>query len=176
MASTHTSPIRPSALHYAVFIFFALFLLWYIVSTGDSRILIWALPTLVFLLLIPMLLTYMSQKEYEGLIPVYEAESRSVKIREINEKLISKPVRVEALVEEVRFRYLNRPHFIIADRTGSIPVKMFTAPREDIRAGDIVEVLGQVIHRYIVTGDPVINGVSIRLISRQKKGQDKKQG
>ena len=173
MASTRTLPIRPSVLHLAVFGFFAIFLLWYILLSGNFRILIWAGPTLVFLLLIPIALTYMSQKEYQGLVPMYESESRQVKIREINERMISKPVRFEGLVEEIRFRYLNRPHFIIADRTGSIVVKMFTAPSEDIRTGDIVEVLGQVIHRYIVTGDPVINGVNIRLVSR-KKGNEKK--
>jgi hypothetical protein len=166
-------PVRPSILHIAVFAFFALFLLWYLVATKEFRVLIWAGPTLVFLLLIPMLLTYMSQKEYEGLVPLYEVEARTVRVREITDKMISKPVRIEGLVEETRFKFLNRPHFIIADRTGSIPIKMFTAPREDIRTGDIVEVLGQVIHRYIVTGDPVVNGVSIRLISRQKKSEKK---
>ncbi|PKL60812.1 MAG: nucleotide-binding protein [Methanomicrobiales archaeon HGW-Methanomicrobiales-4] len=165
-------PIRPSILQIAVFVFFVIFVIWYIQVTGENRILIWAGPTLVLLLIIPMILTYMSQKEYEGLIPVYEAEARGVKIREINEKMISKPVKLEGLVEEVRFRSLNRPHFIIADRTGTIPVKMFTSPREDIRPGDVVEVLGQVIHRFIVTGDPVINGVNIRVI-RKKDVKDK---
>lgn len=160
-------PIRPSILHLAVFGFFTLFIIWYIMVTGEVRVLLWAGPTLVFLLIIPMLLTYMSQKEYEGLIPVYEAEARTVKIREISEKLMSKPIRIEALVEEVRFRSLNRPHFIVGDRTGTITVKMFTTPRDDVKPGDIVEVLGQVIHRYIVTGDPIINGVGIRVISRK---------
>jgi len=81
--------------------------------------------------------------------------------------MISKPVRFEALVEEVRFRSLNRPHFIVSDRTGEIAVKMFTTPREDVRPGDVVEILGQVIHRYIVTGDPVVNGVNIRVVRRK---------
>jgi hypothetical protein len=167
-------PVRPSVLHLAVFGFFALFLLWYIMVTGEVRTLIWAGPALIFLLLIPMLLNYMSQKEYEGLVPMYEAEARTLKIREINEKMISKPVRFEALVEEVRFRSLNRPHFIVSDRTGTIPVKMFTTPREDVRPGDVVEVFGQVIQRYIVTGDPVVNGVEIRIIRRKEKDKNQK--
>ncbi|MDD1730089.1 MAG: nucleotide-binding protein [Methanospirillum sp.] len=166
-------PVRPSVLHLCVFGFFAIFLLWYILITGEFRTLIWAGPTLVCLLIIPMLLNYMSQKEYEGLTPMYEQEARSVKIREISEKMISKPIRIEGVVEEVRFRSLNRPHFIVGDRTGSIPVKMFTTPREDVRVGDIVEVLGQVIHRYIVTGDPVVNGVSIRVVSRKGSVKEK---
>ena len=146
--------VRPSVLHLIVFGFFAIFIAWYIINTGDIRALIWAAPTLALLLIIPMVLNYMSQKEYEGLIPMYESDARTLKIREINENMKSKPVRFEGLVEEVRFRSLNRPHFIVSDRTGTIPVKMFTTPREDVRPGDVVEVLGQVIHRYIVTVIP----------------------
>ncbi len=41
-------------------------------------------------------------------------------------------------------------------------VKMFTTPKEDIKKDDVVEVLGQVIKRYVVVGDPVINAVLIR--------------
>lgn len=168
-------PVRPSILHLSVFAFFVLFVIWYIASTGEFRILIWAGPTLIMLLIIPMLLNYMSQKEYQGLTPIYEAEAKTVKIREITEKMMSRAVRLECLVEEVRFKSLNRPHFIVADRTGSITVKMFTTPGVDIRPGDVVEVFGQVIHRYIVTGDPVINGVMIRLVSRRdpKESPDK---
>jgi hypothetical protein len=162
-------PIRPSILQIAVFIVFILFTILYIQITGEYRALIWAVPTLVLLLIIPMILQFMSQKEYEDLVPLYEAEARSVRIREINEKMITKPVRLEALVEEIRFRSLNRPHFIVADRTGTIPVKMFTNLGGDVRPGDVVEVLGQVIHRYIVTGDPVINGVSIRVVRKKEK-------
>jgi len=170
----HSLPIRPSLLQIVVFIFLILSLLVYVQVTGDIRVLIWAIPTLIIMLIIPMILSYMSQKEYEDLVPVYQAEARSVRIREINESMLSKPVRFEGLVEEVRFRSLNRPHFIVADRTGSIPVKMFTNPREDIRPGDVVEVLGQVIHRYMVTGDPVINGVSIRVITSKRVSEAKK--
>jgi hypothetical protein len=44
---------------------------------------------------------------------------------------------------------------------------MFTTPGEDIRKGDIVEVLGQVMKRYIFGGDAVINCISIRKISKK---------
>jgi hypothetical protein len=45
-------------------------------------------------------------------------------------------------------------------------VKMFTAPKENIQKGDIVDVLGTVMKRYILTGqDAVINCVSIRKVT-----------
>jgi len=62
----------------------------------------------------------------------------------------------------VHFQFLNRPQFLVADRTGEISVKMFTSPPEDVQKGDVVEVLGTVVKRYIMTGDAVINCVSIR--------------
>jgi hypothetical protein len=49
---------------------------------------------------------------------------------------------------------------------------MFTSPDEDVKVNDIVEVLGQVIRRYIVTGEPVINCVSIRKNSAQPSTDD----
>jgi hypothetical protein len=47
-------------------------------------------------------------------------------------------------------------------------VKMFTTPKEDINKDDVVEVLGQVIKRYIVVGEPVVNAVLIRKINKIK--------
>lgn len=111
-----------------------------------------------------MALNYMSQEEYANLLPYYEAEAKKVRIKQITQAMISQPVRIEGLVEETRFTSLNRPHYIIADQSGVITVKMFTTPPEKIKKDTTVEVLGQVIRRYIFTGDPVINGVAIREI------------
>lgn len=162
MMNARLTQFRPSILHILVFLFFLIMVVWYVSSTGDMKFLMYAIPSLILLLAIPVALTHMSRHEYDNLTPMYETEARTIRIREISEKMISKPVRIEGLVEEVRFKSLNRPHFIVADRTGVVPVKMFTSPREDIRKGDIVEVYGQVIRRYIVAGDPIINGVAIR--------------
>jgi uncharacterized protein YdeI (BOF family) len=80
--------------------------------------------------------------------------------------MVGKPVRIEGVVERVYFQFLNRPQYLIADRSGEISVKMFTSTNEEIKVKDIVEVTGQVIKRYVVTGDPVINCISIRKIKK----------
>jgi RecJ-like exonuclease len=120
------------------------------------------------LLLIPIALNYMSRSQYADLKPVYEAEAKTVRIRLINESMVGKIVRIEGIVERVYFQFLNRPQYMVADRTGAISVKMFTNPDEDVKVNDVVEVLGQVIRRYMVAGDPVINCVSIRKIKKTK--------
>ena len=164
--------VKVSILAVAVFVIFTIFLLVAAVFSPEIRSqLIWLIPALFMLLLIPMLLNYMSRREYSDMVPAYEAEAKTVRIKLINKGMIGKPVRVEGVVERVYFQFLNRPQYLVADRSGSISVKMFTSPEEDVKVNDVVEVLGQVIQRYFVTGDPVINCVSIRKLKKQKPGE-----
>ncbi|KQC04366.1 MAG: nucleotide-binding protein [Methanoculleus sp. SDB] len=161
--------VRISAVNMAVFGIFTLILLSYVILTNDWRMLTWGVPTLLLLLIIPGALNYMSQDQYAHLVPVYEAEAKKVSIKAVNASMLGQPVRFEGVVEETHFKYLNRPQFRVADRSGEISVKMFTPPKEDINKGDVVEVLGQVMRRYFVTGDPVINCVNIRKINKPAK-------
>lgn len=154
--------VRPSILSIAVFLILTFILLYTFYVTGDRSLLVWGIPTLVFILIIPLVLNYMSQHEYAALIPVYERDARTVRVNQINPSLLQEPVRLTGIVEETHFEFLNRPSYLVGDRTGEISVKMFTAPAERIRKGDRVEVLGQVIKRYVAMGEPVVNAVSVR--------------
>lgn len=161
--------VRISPVSLAVFGIFTLILLIYVYLSGDVSTLYWALPSAVLLLIIPAALNYMSQDQYARLEPIYEKEAKKVGIKQINLGMLSQPVRVEGVVERVYFRYLNRPQYLVADRSGEISVKMFTSPKEDIQKGDVVEVLGNVMKRYIVTGEAIINCVSIKKIDKSRK-------
>ncbi|MCK9579899.1 MAG: nucleotide-binding protein [Methanoregula sp.] len=159
--------VKPSVISIAVFVVFTLLLLITSVYNPDVRSqLIWLIPCLFMLLVIPIVLNYMSRSQYTELTPQYEAEAKTVRVKLVNENMVGKPVRIEGVVERVYFQFLNRPQYLVADRSGAISVKMFTSPEEDVKVNDVVEVLGQVIRRYIVTGDPVINCVSIRKIKK----------
>jgi len=162
-----TVEVKVSIVAVAVFVFFTIFLLIASLYSPEVRSqLIWMIPALFLLLVIPMALNYMSRSEYNNLEPIYEAEAKTVRIKLINESMVGKPVRIEGVVERVYFQFLNRPQYLVADRSGEISVKMFTSSTEDIKVNDVVEVLGQVIKRYVVTGDPVINCISIRKIEK----------
>jgi hypothetical protein len=159
--------VKVSIVAIAVFVFFTILLL--IASLYSPQVksqLIWMIPTLFMLLIIPMALNYMSRKEYADIEPLYEDQAKTIRIKMINESMVGKPVRIEGVVERVYFQFLNRPQYLIADRSGEISVKMFTSTDEDVKVNDVVEVIGQVIRRYIVTGDPVVNCVSIRKIKK----------
>ena len=159
--------VKVSIVAIAVFVIFTILLLWASVSSPEVRSqLIWLIPGLFMLLVIPIALNYMSRSQYADITPVYEAQAKTVRIKLINESMVGKPVRVEGVVERVYFQFLNRPQYLVADRSGEISVKMFTSPDEDVKVNDVVEVIGQVIKRYIVTGDPVINCVTIKKIKK----------
>jgi hypothetical protein len=159
--------VKVSIVAVAVFVFFTIFLLFASLYSPEVRSqLIWMIPALFLLLVIPMALNYMSRSEYNNLEPIYEAEAKTVRIKMINESMVGKPVRIEGVVERAYFQFLNRPQYLVADRSGAISVKMFTSSNEEIKVNDVVEVLGQVIKRYVVTGDPVVNCISIRKIEK----------
>ena len=159
--------VKISLLAIGVFVVFTLLLLVASVYSVEVRSsLIWLIPCLFMLLVIPMALNYMSRSQYEDMVPQYEAEAKTVRVKLVNENMLGKPVRIQGVVERVHFQFLNRPQYSVADRSGAISVKMFTNPEEDVKVNDVVEVLGQVIRRYIVTGEPVINCVSIRKIRK----------
>ena len=158
--------VRVTVITVAVFLFFVVLMAAYVLTTGDVYLLTWGVPVALMLVLIPLALNYMSQSQYASLVPMYEAEAKTVRIREINLNLLGEPVRIKGVVERVYFQFLNRPQYLVADRTGEVSVKMFTSPLEDVQKGDVVEVLGVVVKRYIMSGDAVINCVSIRKIEK----------
>ena len=158
--------VRITPIQIGVLLFFAIFLLLAFLMSRSTILLIFGIPMVIGLAVIPVLLRHMSQSQYEALVPTYESEAQRVRIKAINLNMLGKPVRIEGVVERVYFSYLDRPQYLVADRSGEISVKMFTAPREKIRKDDVVEVLGTVMKRYILAGeDPVINCVSIRKVS-----------
>jgi DNA replicative helicase MCM subunit Mcm2 (Cdc46/Mcm family) len=160
--------VKVSIVAIAVFVVFTILLIAASVNSPEVRAqLIWLIPGLFLMLVIPIALNYMSRSQYADIEPIYEAQAKTVRVKLINENMIGKIVRIEGVVERVYFQFLNRPQYLVADRSGEISVKMFTSTDEDVKVNDVVEVLGQVIHRYIVTGDPVINCVSIRKIKKE---------
>jgi hypothetical protein len=164
--------LRIAPIQIGVLLFFAIFLIFAYSMSRSTILLVYGIPMIICLAVIPVLLRHMSQSQYETLIPTFETEAQKVRIKAINMNMLGKPVRIEGVVESVRFDFLDRPQYMIADRSGEISVKMFTAPREKIRKDDVVEVLGTVMKRYILAGeDPVINCVSIRKVAGEKPGQ-----
>ncbi|WFN37790.1 nucleotide-binding protein [Methanomicrobium antiquum] len=163
--------VRISIINIIVVGMIALSMVFYLLLSGDWGFFLMGMVFVALMFVIPLILNYMSQDQYTVLAPIYEAEANDTKIRNINPSMVGKIVRIEGVVERVLFKSLNRPQYLIADKTGEISVKMFTTPTEDASVNDVVEIYGQVIKRYFVVGDPVVNAVLIRVLKRKNSSQ-----
>lgn len=113
-------------------------LLVYIVNP-DPMVALSMLPLLVVLAGIPLLMEAMNRRHVDKL------DLRHVKlskIKDARQKAIGDQVRIRGTVQAVTNKWMNKPHYQIADDTGEIGVHMFIAPCEDINSGDLVETIG----------------------------------
>lgn len=128
----------------------------------DTRFLIFAIPGLIALLVIPMTLAWMSRRTFTKAAEEHNQKARPYKIAHISLAITGQAVSITGEIQKVSFKWLNRPHFQIKDGTGIIRVIMFTAPSENIELGDKVGVLGVVIKNIFDRRNAAISAVSIK--------------
>jgi len=124
--------------------------------------LLFAIPALLALLLIPMILAWMSRKTLNEAAEQNTPQAKFYKIAKVTQAMTGQAVSISGKVKKISFKWLNRPHFHIEDLTGQIRVIMFTSPAENIQQGDEVEVLGVVIKNFFKRSDPAISAVSVK--------------
>jgi cytochrome c-type biogenesis protein CcmE len=105
----------------------------------DTGFLLTALPMLAVLVAVPLLLNVMNRRHADKI------DVRAIKkyrIMDLARLKAGTEVRTRGIVKKASFKWLNRPYFIVNDQTGTVGVIMFAAPREDIKPGDSIEVVG----------------------------------
>lgn len=153
-----------SPLHLIVVAFFiGLFAFSYMI-TKDTAYLIWGIPLSLVLLIIPIFNSYSVSSQYVKLLPEYEEQSGSVRIKQIGPAMNGKPVRVEGVVQAVKGKWLCRPALTIFDGSGAIVAQRSAPLDEQISVGDNVEVVGMVVRRYTVLGNMVIHAIGVKRI------------
>ena len=128
----------------------------------NTRFLLFAIPALLALLLIPMILAWMSRKTLNEAAEQNTPQAKFYKIAKVTQAMTGQAVSISGQVKKISFKWLNRPHFHIEDSTGRIRVIMFTSPAENIQQGDEVEVLGVVIKNIFKRSDPAISAVRVK--------------
>ncbi|MFH1080077.1 MAG: hypothetical protein V1766_07420 [Pseudomonadota bacterium] len=123
---------------------------------------IFAIPGLIALLVIPMTLAWMSRRTLSHAEAEYGQNARPYKIGKLNLANVGQAVSITGKVRKISFKWLNRPHFQVTDSTGSIRVIMFTAPAENVETGDNVSAIGVVIKNIFDRRNPAISAVSIK--------------
>ena len=128
----------------------------------NTRFLLFAIPALLALLLIPMILAWMSRKTLREAAEQNSPQAKFYKIAKVTQAMTGQAVSISGQVKKISFKWLNRPHFHIEDSTGQIRVILFTSAAEAIRQGDEVEVLGVVIKNIFKRSTPAISAVSVK--------------
>jgi hypothetical protein len=128
----------------------------------DSRFLIFAIPGLIALLVIPMILAWMSRRTLTQAAEQHSQMARPFKIGKLSLSMTGQAVSITGEVCKISFKWLNRPHFQVKDGTGDVRVIMFTAPAEDIKLGDTVDILGVVIKNIFDRRHAAISAVNIK--------------
>lgn len=153
-----------SVLAWITFVICAIGVILHYWSVRDTTFLLFAIPGLIMLLIIPLTLNWMSRKTYKEASDEYSRRARRYKVKQIDLGFVGQAVRISGTVKRVSFKWLNRPHFQIEDETARIRVIMFTSPSEVIKIEDNVEVLGMVMKNIFSRKSPVISAVSIKKI------------
>jgi hypothetical protein len=131
-------------------------------STGNPQFLLYAIPGLILLLVIPMTLAWMSRRSLTQANEQSSLQARPCKIGKITPVMIGDVVRISGEVQKISFKWLNRPHFHIKDATGAIRVIMFTAPANKVVVGDTAEAIG-IVMKYPLSKERIaISAVSVK--------------
>ncbi len=153
-----------SAPAWVAFIICAVAVAFHYTATGDSRFLLYAVPGLILMLVIPMALAWMSRRSFTQANEQFGPQARSCMIGRITPAQIGEVVRISGEVRKISFRWLNRPHFHMQDDTALIRVIMFTAPTNKVAVGDRVEAVGVVMKYPLTKTRLVISAVSVKRI------------
>ena len=153
-----------SILTWMVFVLCAVLVVLRYWATGDSAFLLYAVPALALLLIIPVALNRMSRRTFLEASRAFDGKARRMPIGNIGPSGVGQAVRILGTVKKVSFIWLNRPHFQIEDDTGRIRVVMFTSPPESVQVNDHVEALGMIVKNIFSGKKTFISAVSIKKI------------
>jgi len=153
-----------SVLSWTVFVFCAVLVVVRYVATGDSAFLLYAVPALAFLVIIPVALSRMSRRSFMESSRAFDGKVRRTPIGSIGLSMVGQPVRILGTVKKISFKWLNRPHFRIEDDTGGIRVIMFTSPPDIVQVNDRVEALGMVVKNIFSADRAFVSAVSVNKI------------
>lgn len=109
------------------------------VLSSDAQLALTMLPLLLLLGGIPTLMDIMNRRH------VAKLDLRHVKlgrIRDLAKKGIGEQVRISGKIAAISHKWLNKPRYHVIDSSGEIGVYMFVPPKQSVRCGDQIEVVG----------------------------------
>lgn len=113
-------------------------------STHNMGYVYFCVPIIILLIVMPLALTYTSEKQILRNLPRDRAAARFVRAKQVTASMRGTIVLLEGKIVRVSGIYMNKPVYIIEDSTGQIVVKRLALPEKLVGVGANVEVLGRV--------------------------------
>lgn len=139
-------------------------------STKNPLYLYLGIPLIILLIVMPILLTYSSEKQVLRNIDSARSVAKYVRARQVTAAMRGTTVILEGKIVKVSGLYMNKPVYIVQDATGIIVVKRFALPDPLVGPGAVVEVLGRVFGR--AKGSVFINALTIKPIRKIRETVD----
>ena len=133
-------------------------------STHNIAYVLFGVPIVILLIVMPLLLVYSSEKQILKNLPRERAAARFVKAKQVSASMRGAVVIIEGKITRVSGIYMNKPVYIIEDNTGSIAAKRVALPERLVGVGANVEVLGRVFGKN--NGAVWINAETITPIAK----------
>ncbi|HJJ35690.1 MAG TPA: hypothetical protein O0X27_00790 [Methanocorpusculum sp.] len=163
-----TLRIPPALL--GVIVLFAAICAFCLGSTHNPLYLYLGIPMIIILIVLPLVLTYSSEKQVINNIDAARSVAKVVRARQVTAAMRGTTVILEGKILRVTGLYMNKPVYLIEDPTGTIVVKRFALPDPLVGPGAIVEVLGRVYGR--AKGSVFINALTVKPIRKIREVTD----
>ena len=162
--------VRYPPLLMGLIIFFAAICAFCLGSTHDPMYIYLGVPTVIVLIVLPIILTYSSEKQILNNTAAARSVAKFVRIRQITAGMRGNTVILEGKILKVSGLLMNKPAYLIEDPTGRIIVKRFALPARLVGVGANVEVLGRVFGK--ANGNVFINAMTVTPISSLRKSEE----
>lgn len=135
-------------------------------STKDLIYIYIGVPVVILMILLPLFLAYYNEKQVRAREPSVRAAATFLHARQVTANMGGKPVIVEGVIRKVSGVYLNRPAYLLQDKSGYVVVKRFSMPQRLVGVGAVVEVLGYVYGRMSNRQSVYVNALTITPIRK----------
>ena len=141
-------------------------------STKDLLYVYIGVPIVILLIVFPLLMAYINEKQIRDREPAVRAAAKFVRARQVTAAMGGKAVILEGKIVKVGGIYMNRPVYVLQDTSGQIVVKRFAMPQRLVGVGAVVEVLGYVYGKMTNRQSVYINAFTIRPIARLRSDDE----
>jgi hypothetical protein len=122
--------------------------IWATIISKNIWVLLCAIPFIIALTLIPLKISKMNNDLSQQLLPDYERDLSTTKIKDITKDMLNHQVKVIGTVEKIIYGVSPKPTVKIKDETGEILSLLLVPLPDEVKKGDKIELYGIITKHY----------------------------